>query len=229
MRSKTATSPRRRARATCRRPRPRTWTRSCLSHLHFDHAGGATREDSGRPACRVFPNATLYVQALGARPRARAATSATAPPTGRRTGSRTRRRAGSRRSRARREIRPGLTRARRCPATTPACRRSASTRGGRTAFYFADAAADLGARADRLDHGLRPLPGGAHPEQEAPARPRRRRGVACDLRARPRRAVGTIVDEVNGKRRVHVMRENAMRTETSRENATRTKNVARLI
>lgn len=33
-----------------------------LSHLHFDHAGGATRLDSGR-AVPVFPSATLYVQA----------------------------------------------------------------------------------------------------------------------------------------------------------------------
>jgi glyoxylase-like metal-dependent hydrolase (beta-lactamase superfamily II) len=32
-----------------------------LSHLHFDHAGGATRESSGSLR-RVFPNATLYVQ-----------------------------------------------------------------------------------------------------------------------------------------------------------------------
>ncbi len=33
-----------------------------LSHLHFDHAGGATRLDGGR-AVPAFPNATLYVQA----------------------------------------------------------------------------------------------------------------------------------------------------------------------
>jgi glyoxylase-like metal-dependent hydrolase (beta-lactamase superfamily II) len=33
-----------------------------LSHLHFDHAGGATRYQAGR-AVPVFPNAMLYVQA----------------------------------------------------------------------------------------------------------------------------------------------------------------------
>jgi glyoxylase-like metal-dependent hydrolase (beta-lactamase superfamily II) len=33
-----------------------------LSHLHFDHAGGATRIEDGR-AVPAFPNATLYVQA----------------------------------------------------------------------------------------------------------------------------------------------------------------------
>ena len=33
-----------------------------LSHLHFDHAGGATRREGGR-AVPTFPNATLYVQA----------------------------------------------------------------------------------------------------------------------------------------------------------------------
>lgn len=33
-----------------------------LSHLHFDHAGGATRRDGDR-AVPAFPNATLYVQA----------------------------------------------------------------------------------------------------------------------------------------------------------------------
>jgi len=32
-----------------------------LSHLHFDHAGGATRREAGR-AVPTFPNATLYVQ-----------------------------------------------------------------------------------------------------------------------------------------------------------------------
>ncbi len=33
-----------------------------LSHLHFDHAGGATKSEAGR-AVPVFPNARLYVQA----------------------------------------------------------------------------------------------------------------------------------------------------------------------
>jgi glyoxylase-like metal-dependent hydrolase (beta-lactamase superfamily II) len=33
-----------------------------LSHLHFDHAGGATRSD-GHRVVPAFPNATLYVQA----------------------------------------------------------------------------------------------------------------------------------------------------------------------
>jgi len=32
-----------------------------LSHLHFDHAGGATRRENGR-VVPTFPNATLYVQ-----------------------------------------------------------------------------------------------------------------------------------------------------------------------
>lgn len=34
-----------------------------LSHLHFDHAGGATRFDPDGRAVPAFPNATLYVQA----------------------------------------------------------------------------------------------------------------------------------------------------------------------
>jgi len=33
-----------------------------LSHLHFDHAGGATRREADRTV-PAFPNATLYVQA----------------------------------------------------------------------------------------------------------------------------------------------------------------------
>lgn len=32
-----------------------------LSHLHFDHCGGATRKENGR-AVPTFPNSTLYVQ-----------------------------------------------------------------------------------------------------------------------------------------------------------------------
>ncbi len=34
-----------------------------LSHLHFDHAGGATRFDADGKAVPAFPNATVYVQA----------------------------------------------------------------------------------------------------------------------------------------------------------------------
>jgi glyoxylase-like metal-dependent hydrolase (beta-lactamase superfamily II) len=34
-----------------------------LSHLHFDHAGGATRLDADGRAVPAFPNATVYVQA----------------------------------------------------------------------------------------------------------------------------------------------------------------------
>lgn len=32
-----------------------------LTHLHFDHAGGSTQEENGRPV-PTFPNATYYVQ-----------------------------------------------------------------------------------------------------------------------------------------------------------------------
>jgi glyoxylase-like metal-dependent hydrolase (beta-lactamase superfamily II) len=35
-----------------------------LSHLHFDHAGGATRLDADGIVVPVFPNATVYVQAV---------------------------------------------------------------------------------------------------------------------------------------------------------------------
>ncbi len=35
-----------------------------LSHLHFDHAGGATRFDADGAAVPAFPNATVYVQAV---------------------------------------------------------------------------------------------------------------------------------------------------------------------
>ena len=42
--------------------RPEDLDALVLSHLHFDHAGGATRWDADGRAEPAFPNATLYVQ-----------------------------------------------------------------------------------------------------------------------------------------------------------------------
>jgi len=69
-----------------------------LSHLHFDHAGGATRLDGGR-AVPALPNATVFVQEEELS-HARTPNERTGRPTAPMTGSRAPPRGASRRSRA---------------------------------------------------------------------------------------------------------------------------------
>ena len=99
-----------------------------LSHLHFDHAGGATRRENGR-VVPTFPNATLYVQETELA-HARAPHERDRASYFRRTGSLTRRPGASRRSRVRRRSVPA-SRPCRYPGTTKGCRRSESSRTGR--------------------------------------------------------------------------------------------------
>lgn len=173
-----------------------------LSHLHFDHAGGATR-NAGAASEPVFPNATLYVQAAelaharapNERDRASYLPENWEPY------------AAAGRLEAlegEREIRPGLT-------VTPLPGHNAGMQAvrldadGKTAFYFADA-----------------LPTSAHvpipwimaydlyPVELIQNKKRLldqavREAWLCVFEHDPDVPWGTIVDEANGKRRVHVV------------------------
>ena len=175
-----------------------------LSHLHFDHAGGATLLQDGR-CVPAFPNATLYVQeAELAHARARR-TSATARPIARTTGSPTPQAGRLETVAGEAEIRPGLT-------VVPLAGHYAGMQavriesGGKTAFYFADAlptsahvpipwimAYDL-YPVELIQNKKRLLDRAAA------------EGWLCVFEHDPDVPWGTIVDEVNGKRRVHPVR-----------------------
>ena len=172
-----------------------------LSHLHFDHAGGATRRVDGELQ-RTFPNATLHVQAdelehaRAPHERDRAsyqpdnwepyADAGRIEP-----------------ARGEREIRPGV-RVVPLPGHNSGMQAVRIDSDGRTAFYFADAlpttahvplpwlmAYDL-YPVDLLENKRRVL-------AEAV-----REGWLCVFEHDPDVPWGTIVDEPNGKRRVHV-------------------------
>jgi glyoxylase-like metal-dependent hydrolase (beta-lactamase superfamily II) len=173
-----------------------------LSHLHFDHAGGATRRENGR-AAPAFPNAVLYVQetelahARSPNERDRASYD---PENWEPYAEAGRLEAVS----GEREIRPGLT-------VVPLAGHSVGMQAvridsrGKTAFYFADSvpttahvpipwimAYDL-YPVELLDTKKRLLD----------------RAVAeewlCIFEHDPNVPWGRIVDEMNGKRRVHVV------------------------
>jgi glyoxylase-like metal-dependent hydrolase (beta-lactamase superfamily II) len=173
-----------------------------LSHLHFDHAGGATRR-AGAAAAPVFPNATLYVQAAQL-------SHARAPNERDRASYRPEdweSYAEAGRLEAldgEREIRPGLT-ATPLPGHNAGMQAVRVDSGGRTAFYFADA-----------------LPTSAHvpipwimaddlyPVELIQNKKRLldqavREQWLCVFEHDPDVPWGTIVDEASGKRRVHVV------------------------
>lgn len=173
-----------------------------LSHLHFDHAGGATRLENGR-AVPVFPNAALYVQsaeldhARAPHERDRASyDAANWEPY-----------AAAGRLEALEgevEVRPGL-RVVPLPGHNAGMQWVRIDSGGRTAFYFADALPtsahvplpwmmgyDL-YPVDLLDNKRRLL-----------AEAVRERWL-CIFEHDPDVPWGIVVDEPNGKRRVHVV------------------------
>jgi len=177
-----------------------------LSHLHFDHAGGATnrtgRADAGRLQ-RAFPNATLYVQAAelshARRPNERDRASYRAEdwePY-----------ADAGRIEALEgevEIRPGL-RVAPLPGHSSGMQSVRIDTGGRTAFFFADAvptSAHL-PTAWIMAYDLYPvelLEGKKRLVDRAVAE-----GWLAIFYHDPVVPWGRIVDEVNGKRRVHVV------------------------
>jgi glyoxylase-like metal-dependent hydrolase (beta-lactamase superfamily II) len=176
-----------------------------LSHLHFDHAGGATRRTPEGPV-PAFPNATLYVQAAelaharepNERDRASYRPEDWEPYA-----------AAGRLDAVEggREIRPGLTVVP-LPGHNAGMQAIRIDSDGRTAFYFADAlptsahvpipwimAYDL-YPVELIQNKKRLL------DQAA------REGWLCVFEHDPDVPWGTIVDEANGKRRVHVVPRN---------------------
>ena len=172
-----------------------------LSHLHFDHAGGATRDDGGLR--RTFPNATLYVQA--------AELSHARSPNERDRASY---RPGDWEAYAvagrlealdgEAEIRPGL-RVTPLPGHSSGMQSVRIDSNGRTAFFFADAvptSAHL-PTAWIMAYDLYPvelLEGKKRLIDRAVAE-----GWLSVFYHDPDVPWGRIVDEVNGKRRVHVV------------------------
>ena len=177
-----------------------------LSHLHFDHAGGATREASGGGGGglrRTFPNATLYVQrseldharAPNERDRASYRPADWEPYA----------EAGRLETiEGEAEIRPGL-RVAPLPGHSSGMQSVRVDSQGRTAFFFADAvptSAHLPA-AWIMAYDLYPV------ELLEGKKRLIDRAVAEEWLAvfyhDPDVPWGRIVDEINGKRRVHVI------------------------
>jgi glyoxylase-like metal-dependent hydrolase (beta-lactamase superfamily II) len=173
-----------------------------LSHLHFDHAGGATRRN-GAACVPVFPNATLYVQeaelAHARQPHERDRASYLPEnwepyaEAGLLTAV-----AGEV------EIRPGL-RVVPLPGHSAGMQAIRIDSGGKTAFYFADA---LPTSAHVpipwiMAYDLYPVELIANKKRlldQAAAQ-----GWLCVFEHDPDVPWGTLVDEINGKRRVHVL------------------------
>ncbi len=173
-----------------------------LSHLHFDHAGGATRRD-GSSVVRTFPNATLYVQAeelAHARAPNERDRASYMPENWEPYAEAGRLEA----LHGETEIRAGLT-AMPLPGHNTGMQAIRIESGGRTAFYFADA-----------------LPTSAHvpipwimaydlyPVELIQNKKRLldqavREEWLCVFEHDPNVPWGTIVDQLNGKRRVHVV------------------------
>jgi glyoxylase-like metal-dependent hydrolase (beta-lactamase superfamily II) len=173
-----------------------------LSHLHFDHAGGATRREGNRTV-PVFPNATVYVQA--------AELAHARSPNERDRASYLPENWESYAEAGRldpidgpREIRPGLTLVP-LPGHNARMQAVRIDEGARTAFYFADAlptsshvpipwimAYDF-YPVELIQNKKRLL------DQAA------REGWLCVFEHDPEIPWGTIVDEASGKRRVHVV------------------------
>ena len=173
-----------------------------LSHLHFDHAGGATRLAAGG-AVPSFPNATLYVQ--------KAELAHARAPNERDRGSYRSEdfepwaRAGRLEEvEGEREIRPGV-RVVPVPGHNGGMQAVRIESGGNVAFYFADA-------LPTTAHV--PLPWimsyDLYPVELIENKKRLldeavREGWLCVFEHDPNVPWGTIVDEANGKRRVHVV------------------------
>ncbi|MEO8432659.1 MAG: MBL fold metallo-hydrolase [Acidobacteriota bacterium] len=173
-----------------------------LSHLHFDHAGGATAQNGGA-AVPAFPNATLYVQAEELRHA----------------------RAPNERDRAsyfpenwepyaaagrleavdgEREIRPGV-RVVPLPGHNSGMQAIRIDAGGMTAFYFADALPTTAHVPIPWIMGYDLYPVDLIENKKRLLDAAVREGWLCVFEHDPAVPWGRIVDEANGKRRVHVV------------------------
>ncbi|MGH9316313.1 MAG: MBL fold metallo-hydrolase [Thermoanaerobaculia bacterium] len=173
-----------------------------ISHLHFDHAGGATRREKGR-VVPTFPNATLYVQeaelAHARSPNERDRASYL-PENWEPYEEAGRLEAVS----GEREIRPGL-RVVPLPGHSPGMQAVRIDSEGKTAFYFADALPTTAhvPIAWIMGYDLYPVEL-IENKKRLLAQAVRERWL-CIFEHDPGVPWGRIVDEPNGKRGVHVV------------------------
>ncbi len=173
-----------------------------ISHLHFDHAGGATRKENGR-IVPTFPNATLYVQeaelahARSPNERDRASYLPENWEPYEEVG---RLEAVS----GEREIRPGV---RLVPLAghSPGMQAVRIDSEGKTAFYFADALPTTAHVPIPWIMGYDLYPVELIENKKRLLAQAVREGWLCIFEHDPNIPWGRIVDESSGKRRVHVV------------------------
>ncbi len=173
-----------------------------ISHLHFDHCGGATRKENGR-VVPTFPNATLYVQAeelSHARSPNERDRASYDPSNWEPYVERGRLEAVS----GEKEIRPSLR-------VVPLRGHSEGMQAvridseGKTAFYFADALPTTAHISIPWIMGYDLYPVELIENKKRLLDQAAREGWLCIFEHDPEIPWGRIVDEVSGKRRVHVV------------------------
>jgi glyoxylase-like metal-dependent hydrolase (beta-lactamase superfamily II) len=173
-----------------------------ISHLHFDHAGGATRREDGR-VVPTFPNARLYVQkteldhARSPNERDRASYLPENWEPYAETG---RLEAVS----GEQEIRPGL-RVVPLPGHSPGMQAIRIDSEGKTAFYFADALPTTAHVPIPWIMGYDLYPVELIENKKRLLTQAVRERWLCIFEHDPNIPWGQIVDEPSGKRRVHVV------------------------
>lgn len=173
-----------------------------LSHLHFDHAGGATRRIGGG-VVPAFPNATLYVQAAelaharapNERDRASYLPENWEPYA---AAGRIEAVEGDR------EIRPGI-RVVPLPGHNAGMQAVRIDSEGLTAFYFADALPTAAHVPIPWIMGYDLYPVDLIRNKKALLDTAVREGWLCVFEHDPNVPWGRVVDEANGRRRVHVV------------------------
>ena len=173
-----------------------------LSHLHFDHAGGATRRIGGG-VVPAFPNATLYVQAAelaharapNERDRASYLPENWEPYA---AAGRIEAVEGDR------EIRPGI-RVVPLPGHNAGMQAVRIDSEGLTAFYFADALPTAAHVPIPWIMGYDLYPVDLIRNKKALLETAVREGWLCVFEHDPNVPWGRVVDEANGRRRVHVV------------------------
>ena len=173
-----------------------------LSHLHFDHAGGATRRIGGA-VVPAFPNATLYVQAAelaharapNERDRASYLPENWEPYA---AAGRIEAVEGDR------EIRPGI-RVVPLPGHNAGMQAVRIDSEGLTAFYFADALPTAAHVPIPWIMGYDLYPVDLIRNKKALLDTAVREGWLCVFEHDPNVPWGRVVDEANGRRRVHVV------------------------